>query len=120
MAQLANAARRLLDPSTIVLAALAAALIVLVGLPLFKLLGLSVRGPDGFTIDPIVHAFGEIRHLEALGRSIFIGVAVAVISTCVGVPMAWLVSRTNMPGGNFVTLIVVAIFVMPPYLGAVA
>jgi iron(III) transport system permease protein len=120
MGQLANAARRLLDPSTIVLVALAAALIVLVGLPLFKLLGLSVRGPAGFTLEPIFYAFGEIRHLEALGRSIFIGVAVAVISTCVGVPMAWLVSRTNMPGGNFVTLIVVAIFVMPPYLGAVA
>ncbi len=120
MAKIANATRRLLDPSTIVLAALAAALIVLVGLPLFKLVGLSVYGPDGFSFAPMVHAFGEMRHLDALGRSLFIGLTVAAISTCVGVPMAWLVSRTNMPGGNFVTLIVVAIFVMPPYLGAVA
>jgi iron(III) transport system permease protein len=112
--------RRLLDPSTLVLLMLASALVVLVGLPLLKLLGLSLLGPNGLTLDPLMTAFGRLRHLEALGRSLYIGVAVAIISTLVGVPMAWLVSRSNMPGRNFVTLTVVATFVMPPYLGAVA
>lgn len=111
---------RLPDFSVAVLLALASALTLLVGLPLLKLLGLTLIGPDGLTLDPLAGAFGKLRHLEALWRSVFIGGSVAIITTLVGVPMAWLVSRTNMPGRNFVTLIVIATFVMPPYLGAVA
>ncbi len=112
--------RRLPDLSVAILLILAALLIILVGLPLLRLLGLTFLGPDGLTLEPLIGAFGRLRHLEALWRSVFIGGSVAAITTLVGVPMAWLVSRSNMPGRNFVTLIVVATFVMPPYLGAVA
>jgi iron(III) transport system permease protein len=112
--------RRLPDISVAILLVLAALLIILVGLPLLRLLGLTILGPEGLTLEPLIGAFGRLRHLEALWRSVFIGGSVAIITTMVGVPIAWLVSRSNMPGRNFVTLIVVATFVMPPYLGAVA
>lgn len=112
--------RHLPDFSVTVLLVLASVLTILVGLPLLRLLDLTLLDSRGLTLEPLIGAFGRLRHLEALGRSVFIGTSVAVITTLVAVPMAWLVSRSNMPGRNFVTLVVVATFVMPPYLGAVA
>ena len=35
-------------------------------------------------------------------------------------PLAWAVSRTNMPGRGFVRMLVLATFITPPYTGAVA
>src|SRR5258705_354387 len=35
-------------------------------------------------------------------------------------PLAWGVSRTNMPGRGFVHMLVLATFITPPYTGAVA
>ena len=43
----------------------------------------------------------------------------AAISTVIAVPMAWAVSRTDMPGKGFTWAMVLAAFIMPPYLGAI-
>ena len=49
-----------------------------------------------------------------------IGLAVAVLCTVFGVPMAWAVSRTDMPGKGLVWAAILGTFIMPNYLGAVA
>jgi iron(III) transport system permease protein len=99
---------------------LAAAVALLILLPLLRLAATSVLPEAGFSVAPYVEAFGKARHLAALGRSVLLGVGAVLLSGLVGITLAWLVSRTDMPGRGFVTLIVVATFVMPPYLGAVA
>ena len=34
-------------------------------------------------------------------------------------PLAWAVSRTDMPGRGFTRMLVLAAFIMPPFLGAI-
>jgi len=99
---------------------LATAMALLVALPLLRLVLTSVLTEGGLAVSPYVEAFGKWRHVEALLRSVVLGVGAAALSAAAGVTMAWLVSRTDMPGGRLITLAVVATFVMPPYLGAVA
>ena len=36
-----------------------------------------------------------------------------------GVPLAWAISRTDMPAKNFIRLMVFGAFIIPPYLGAI-
>ncbi len=43
-----------------------------------------------------------------------------MLALCLGVPLALAVSRTNMPGRGFTHLSVLAAFVMPNFLGAIA
>ncbi len=52
-------------------------------------------------------------------NSLELGVGVALLATCFAVPIAWAISRTDMPGKAFVRLMVFAAFVTPPYLGAI-
>ncbi|MBJ7250636.1 MAG: iron ABC transporter permease, partial [Acetobacteraceae bacterium] len=63
--------------------------------------------------------YGRQRYLDALRNSLLLGLLSATISTIIAVPMAWAVSRTDMPGKGFTWAMVLAAFVMPPYLGAI-
>ena len=49
-----------------------------------------------------------------------LGVVVTVLCLVAAVPIAWAVSRTDMPGKGIVRLLVLGRFVTPPYLGAIA
>ncbi|MBI5277244.1 MAG: iron ABC transporter permease [Burkholderiales bacterium] len=52
----------------------------------------------------------------AIGMALAVGVASCVVAT----PLAWLVSRTDLPGRRIVRALVTASFVTPPFLGAIA
>jgi ABC-type sulfate transport system permease component len=54
--------------------------------------------------------------LLAIGMALSVGVLSCVIAT----PLAWLVSRTDLPGRRIVRALVTASFVTPPFLGAIA
>ena len=51
-----------------------------------------------------------------------IGMALGVgaLSCAIATPLAWLVSRTDLPGRRVVRALVTASFVTPPFLGAIA
>src|SRR6476469_8022048 len=90
--------------------ALAAILVLLVILPLIQLLLISVQVPGlngaGFTLANYGRAFGRLRYLVGFENSFFLGVSVATFCLLLAVPMAWAVARTNMPGKQFVRLMV--------------
>jgi iron(III) transport system permease protein len=113
---------RHLDRSYVLWALLIAMLLVLVINPLARLLWSSVQDPDtgAFTLANYAAAYGRWRHIEALINSVVIGLAVAVLSIVFGVPMAWAVSRTDMPGKGLVWAAILGTFIMPNYLGAIA
>lgn len=99
-------------------------ILVLVGLvvsPLFVLIRQSFRPEDGqgFTLANYAEAFGDRLHLVALLNSLILGSGVAAVAAVFAVPLAWAVSRTDMPGKNLVRLFVLGAFVTPPYLGAI-
>src|SRR5215471_7790479 len=110
------------DTSYVLWALLIAVLLLLVINPLARLLWSSVQDPDtgGFTLANYAAAYGRWRNIEALINSVVIGLAVAVLSIAFGVPMAWAVSRTDMPGKGLVWAAILGTFIMPNYLGAIA
>ena len=116
------ASDRSFDKSLVVWLLLIALLLLLVVNPLARLLWASFEHPDtgAFTLDNYAAAYGRWRYIEALINSLVIGLAVAVVCTVFGVPMAWAVSRTDMPGKGLVWAAMLGTFIMPNYLGAVA
>jgi iron(III) transport system permease protein len=98
----------------------AAILAVLVVAPLAILLYAAFRSPDGFTLANFVEAFGQAIYRGPVLNSLVYATSVGVLSVLVGAPLAWLVTRTDMPGKAFVRTFTVAAFVTPSFLGATA
>jgi len=113
---------RHLDKSVFLWLVLIAVLAVLVINPLARLLWASVQHVDtgALTLENYTTAYGRWRYIEALVNSLVIGLSVAVVCTLFGVPMAWAVSRTDMPGKGLVWAAILGTFIVPSYLGAVA
>ena len=110
------------DRSVLIWALLVLVLLVLVINPLARLLWTSFQHPDtgAFTLENYAAAYGRWRYIEALINSVVVGLAAALLCVAFGVPMAWAVSRTDMPAKGLVWAAVLGTFIMPNYLGAVA
>jgi iron(III) transport system permease protein len=109
------------EPVTLVWIAIIAALAFLVAWPMLKLVLVSfeTRGTGAFTLDNYVQAYGRARYLQAVLNSLMLGTASAALSILFAVPIAWAISRTDMPGKGFTWAMVLGAFIMPPYLGAI-
>ncbi len=95
-------------------------LLVLVVNPLLRLLIVSFQDADGsFTLANYVAAYSRTRHLQALGNSLVLGASAASLCLVFGVPMAWALSRTDMPCKGLIWVCILGTFIIPPYLGAV-
>jgi len=111
-----------LDKSLLVWVLMIGVLLVLVINPLARLFLASFQdGETGaLTFQNYLAAYGRWRYVEALGNSLIVGLSVAAVGVLFGVPMAWAVSRTDMPGKGLVWAAILGTFIMPSYLGAVA
>ncbi len=111
-----------MDRSRLVWLLFVALLLVLVVNPLARLFWVSFQDPDSgaLTLANYLTAFGRWRYIEALVNSLVVGLAVGVLCVLFGVPMAWAVSRTDMPGKGLVWAAILGTFIVPNYLGAVA
>jgi iron(III) transport system permease protein len=72
-----------------------------------------------FTLANYVTAYRNVRHIEALGHSLLLGLGSAVTCLAFGLPLAWALSRTDMPCKPLVWIAILGTFIIPPYLGAV-
>src|SRR6201995_1277076 len=99
----------------------AAFLIVLIVVPLSWLAIYSVTDKaNHVTLQNFVTLFTDPDFLDPLLTTAIIATTSAAICCVVAAPMGWLVSRTDMPGRQFIRALVTASFVTPPFLGAVA
>jgi iron(III) transport system permease protein len=112
---------RLLEPSMILWILLIGILIFLIASPTVRLVVSSFQEAETgrLTLANYVEAYGRPRHLQALLNSLHLGVGVALLAGLFGIPIAWAISRTDMPAKGFVRLMVFGAFITPPYLGAV-
>jgi iron(III) transport system permease protein len=110
-----------LEPSMALWIVLIAVLIFLVASPVVRLVVSSFQEPETgrFTLANYAEAYGSLRHLQAVLNSLELGLGVALLAGLFGVPIAWAISRTDMPGKGFVRLMVFGAFITPPYLGAI-
>jgi iron(III) transport system permease protein len=112
---------RHLDKSAWIWLLAVAVLLFLVVNPLFRLLLVSFQQPDtaAFTLSNYVAAYSRSRYVEALGNSLILGVSAATLCVIFGAPLAWALSRTDMPAKNLIWVSILGTFIIPPYLGAV-
>ncbi len=94
----------------VVLAVVGAALFVL------PLIGLAVRAPWS----ALGELLGEPIVTDALRLSLLSSLAAAAISTVLGVPLAWVLSRVEFPGRSLVRALVTLPMVLPPVVGGAA
>lgn len=106
-------------PTFVILSLLLAVLVIL---PLFWILYYSFRSDsDGSaTLENFVALVTDPTLVRAYALAIGMATSVGVLSCIVATPMAWLVSRTDLPGRNAIRMLVTASFVTPPFLGAIA
>ena len=97
-------------PILLLLAALGTALFVL------PLVGLLTRTPWS----RLGELLGSRVVLDALWISLVTSIAAAAISILLGVPLAWVLSRTDLPGRRVVRAIVTLPMVLPPVVGGAA
>ena len=105
-----------------VLAVLAVALLLfLIANPILRIVITSLQDPadGGFVLENYAIAFGSVRSLRAFANSILYGLGVTALAIVVASPMAWAVSRTDMPCKGLVRGLVLGAFITPSYLGAV-
>src|SRR5947209_11796537 len=116
-----RARHRIADPSMILWIAMIAILIFLIASPMVRLVVSSFQEPETgrLTLANYVEAYGRARHLQALWNTLEFGAGVAVLACLFGVPLAWAISRTDMPAKGFIRLMVFGAFIIPPYLGAI-
>lgn len=98
------------------------ALFVLVVLPISWLLYNSFHDDltGKATIGNYVAIASSWALIQPMLNSLLLGLSVAIIATIVGVPMAWLASRTDMPSRNLIRILMLTIFVTPSFIGATA
>ena len=102
------------------MAGAALALVVLVALPLAFLVAGSVTSESGVTLAHFRDALSSRLYVQALRNSLVLGAATAVLSVAVGLPLAWAVSRTNVPAKRFIHLTAIVSYLTPPFLTAIA
>jgi iron(III) transport system permease protein len=98
----------------------AAALAVLVVLPLAALLWGSVTDEGRLTLGHFREALSRRLYVQALRNSLVLGAWTAILSVVLGFPMAWAVSRTDVPGKGFIHATATIAYLTPPYLTAIA
>jgi iron(III) transport system permease protein len=117
----AAAPRTRLDLSQLVLVLLALVLCVLVLLPLGWLLWYGLTDKAGLpTAANFIRIFSERGFVSPFVTTLGIAAGVALACCVVATPLAWLAARSDMPGHRLIRLLVMASFVTPPFLGAIA
>ena len=64
--------------------------------------------------------YGQEVNWRALTNTLKLSLGVMVASVAVTFPLAWLVGRTDLPGKKFYRTVLVASYMIPPYVGAIA
>jgi iron(III) transport system permease protein len=109
------------DLSWPILIAVAAALCLLIVPPLSWLVYFAFRDKaGGFTLANFVELATDDTFIDPLITTVILATSSAAICCAVAAPMGWLVARTDMPLRKTVRALVMASFVTPPFLGAIA
>src|SRR6185312_680278 len=112
---------RRIEPARFFFLAAIAVLVFLIVAPVVRLLASSFQSVDdgSFTVANYVVAWSDPRNLIAVGNSIRYAIEVTILSAVFAVPIAWGVSRTDMPAKSLVRALIIGAFITPPYLGSV-
>jgi len=78
------------------------------------------REGGGLSLQNFVGLFGDPRFYQALGNTLIAGAGATMISCVLGFSLAWVVSRTDMPGRRWFEIFNLVPFFLSPYVGAIS
>jgi iron(III) transport system permease protein len=113
-------ARSVLGFDRVVMGTAVLAIIVLVVMPVGSLILGSVRSDEGLGLGHFREALSGRLYLQALWNSLVLGSWTGLFSVVIGVPLAWAVSRTNVPGKPLIRATANLSYLSPPFLTAIA
>lgn len=93
---------------------------LLVVYPTLRLLGESLRGPDGWTLAHYAELLRDPDLRQVLGNTLWVAGLTTAGALGLGVPMAWAVARTDMPLRGLVRALSTLTMASPSFLGALA
>lgn len=92
-------------------------LLLFVIYPLVKILIFSLTDAGGnFSLANLGTILSTSRYLQVFGRTMLLGLVVAVISTFIGYIFAYTITRTNVPGKRFLKTIATLPILSPPFI----
>ena len=92
-------------------------LLLFVIYPLVKILIFSLTDADGaFSLANLIEILTTSRYLAVFGRTMLLGVIVAVIATFIGYIFAYTITRTNVPCKKFLKTIATLPILSPPFI----
>ena len=92
-------------------------LLLFVIYPLIKILIFSLTDAEGnFSLVNLGTILSTSRYLRGFGRTMLLGLVVAVISTFIGYIFAYTITRTNVPGKRFLKTIATLPILSPPFI----
>ena len=97
-----------------------ATLLASVGYPLFMLIYSSFVHEGHFSLRVYQQIMSEPETLEYTINTLVLGLIVTFFATIIGVLMAWVITRTDLPYKGIIRTIAVLPFIFPPYIGAIA
>ncbi len=95
-------------------------LLVLVGYPLLWLVLGALGLPRNVTLAYFVRVVTVPSNLIPLANTLVLTVGVLLVSTVLGVPLAWATARTDLPLAKGIRALVALSYITPPYLTALA
>ena len=78
------------------------------------------REGGGLSLQNFVGLFGDPRFYQAVGNTLIAGAGATMISCVLGFSLAWVVSRTDMPGRRWFEIFNLVPFFLSPYVGAIS
>lgn len=87
----------------------------------FTLLFMNSFKSDGvFTLQNYATVFSASRNYTALLNSLKLGFLTSLFAVLMGAPLAWLVTRTNLPFAKLFKTLFILPYMVPPFVGAIA
>ncbi len=112
--------RRYLNLTYIIWVTAIITLIITVAYPLFMLIYRSLFTGSQLTLGAYKKMIEDPHTLEYTLNTLKLGVLATLFSILVGVPLAWIVTRTDIPLKNLIKTLAILPFIFPPYIGAIA
>jgi iron(III) transport system permease protein len=78
------------------------------------------RSGGGLSLQNFAGLFSDPRFYQAVGNTLIAGAGATVISCVLGFSLAWVVSRTDMPGRRWFEIFNLVPFFLSPYVGAIS
>ncbi|MFM7051808.1 MAG: ABC transporter permease [Planctomycetota bacterium] len=99
-------------------------LLLVVGIPLIYPIWLGVASAfttddGGFTLFHVLNVFSDPVLREGLRNAFLIACCTTVVAVLIALPLAMLSARTQFAGKAFLTTIILAPLILPPFVGAI-